>query len=116
MINLSEHLGLFKTFKEARKHAREVARYQAYKKAYISKTTKGYIVKDKNDGVFDFFVHMDGRVCKKENIEKENKRWHRHPERHNYATPFLSNPRNRDKDENKKEYKKKMAINGRCPY
>mgnify|MGYP003311983315 CR=1 FL=1 len=111
-----ENAGPFKTFKEARKIGRELAKYNYSYTAYITKTAEGYIVSQQKDNSFDFYVHRDGRVCKKEEIEKENKKWKRHPEKHEIAIPFVYRQRNREKGENKKEYLRKMAINGACPY
>ena len=111
-----EIAGPFKGFKEARKIGRKLAMYNYSYIAYITKTSNGYIVSQQKDNSFDFYVHRDGRICKKENLEKENKKWNKHPELHQIATPFVYKQRNRKKGENKKDYLRDMAINGICPY
>lgn len=111
-----EVAGPFKTFKEARKEGRELARYNHSYTAYITKTPRGYMVSQQYDNVFDFYVHRDGRVCKREEVEKENRKWNRHPERYERASAFVYRPRNREKGEDKKKYLREMSIRCICPF
>lgn len=109
-------LGTYKTFKEARKNAREIARltyrYGQIKVVNDAKKETQYIVTLEDD--FDFYVHRDGRVCKIENLQKEQKKWNRHPEQMKYAHPFVYRVENRGREEGKEEYKKRMAIQNKC--
>ena len=62
-----------------------------------------------------YYLAKDGRICKKEWVEAEQRKWNRHPEQHRYAYPF-GKPINREKGENKLSYMKKVGIKGACPY
>lgn len=106
---------LYNTFKEARKAARE------YKSGliYLGKTKKGngkekFEINRESFCGAEFLVNCkDGRICKISNLKNENKLWNRHPEMKGRAYPFLRKVRNRKLNENKNEYLKNMAIEGR---
>ena len=107
------------TFKEARKAARELLACGRGCYGYIGKIEKGkskgkYLVDSRIFSEAQFYVHKDGRVCKISDIEKENKKWNRHPELCRRAYPFVYRPRNRKAGENKRDYLNEMAISGRC--
>ena len=116
--NINDYIGKYKTFKEARKNAREVAKITGYY-AYIKiqkEEIPYYIVKAYNDSnLFDYYVCKDGRVCPKSVISKENRKWARHPEKKEYSRPF-NKVRNRKKTENKDSYRKEMNLVNPCKF
>lgn len=98
-------------FKEARKNAREVARITGYWgqiKKVVEKKDVSYVVTLGND--FDYYVHVDGRVCKVEDLEKEKREQNRHPEKKVFLHPFKYSVENRKKEEDKKAYRMRMSI------
>lgn len=115
-----KYTGEYDSFKEARKNARKVAKIKDWY-SYIEKVkTKNkkyvYVVKAFSDSTFHYYVHKDGRVCSVNELEKENQKWKRHPEKQFKASPFSYNVENRKKREPKEDYLKRMSIQNRCPY
>lgn len=102
----------FNTFKEARKEARKLAAETGYY-AYLGKINNGkYGISKSPFPEAKFYVHEDGRICGISDIKREDMIWNRHPEIKRRAYPF-NRVRNRKPGENKREYLRDMAINGR---
>lgn len=119
---VSAHIGVYDTFKEARKHAREVARLRGrhgyIKVKYYIKSGKTcvrfMVLSEPYD--FDYYVSIDGRVCSVSELEKERLKWKRHPECAGTPYPFVYKVRNRETGEDKQSYLREMSVTNRCPY
>ena len=110
-------LGTYSTFKEARKNAREVARVSNHRACITKKTIKNkieYIVTLDDENGCDYYVHIDGRVCKIEDLQKEKNSLKHYPEKTALVYPFSMYVENRKKGESKKDYKLRMSIQNPC--
>ena len=111
-------VGTYQSFKEARKNAREVAKVSNHRACITKKVIeneKRYVVTlDDDDNNCDYYVHIDGRVCKVEDLEKEKNDLSRYPDKANLVYPFSMYVENRKRNENKKDYKLRMSIQNPC--
>ena len=114
-LQYEQFVGVYPTFKAARKSAREIARITGYY-GYITRLVNK---KNPKDVLFyasnvslnaHYYVHKDGRVCSVEELKRLQTIANRHPETQTVVLPFAYDVKNRGKDESKKDYRKRMST------